>query len=242
MQKLLQGKNKFIVIAVASLLALCILCAGGYGIWWLATAPSGAVDFSNLSAQDINALYRQRSNRSRSTPPRLDDLLGPLDDDRLAFTASESRRVSLPDDYQFNGNSPFADQQWLLTDKETYERLADLKNYELEPEIMRELQIRALTKLALTQNAERVVYYVEYVELPEGGQAANINEFVDANGGTNRLQSQGGFSYEFSVDWVKRTPGLPWDIKTVADTRESFDAFMRDLETFEPVSVTVIPR
>lgn len=228
------GKKKLALILAASLLALGVLFAGGYGIWRLAAVPKEPVNLDDLTPGDVGALYREKSKRGSEIPAGLETLLGTPDDSRLVPNGSGTGTVTAPaQSAEGGGRVLFLDQEWLLTDRETHALLAA----EQETDIIRELQVRALIKLALTQNCEKVRYSVEYIELPEGGEYDSIAAYAAAHRGG--VQGQGGFTYEFSAAWASRTIGR--DIKSVADTRADFDAFIKELETYEPVESLIVP-
>lgn len=215
------------------LLAACVLCAGGFGIWWIATAPEGAVDPNGLTQSDINALYRQKNTRKHNLPGRLETLLGLQDTDTIVSNGNRYDDVLLPDGsaaVQDNGKAVFSDREWLLTDADTYERLRK------EIDLQRGLQIRALLKLALTQNCERVRFSVEYVEL---GENATLAEYIAANGGAGNVRGQGGYTLEYSEAWATRTIGK--DIKSVATDKDTFAAFVKELEHYTAAQATVVP-
>ena len=233
-----KNRKKLAMILTACVLALCVLAAGGYGIWRAATAPKGPVNLDQLTKKDIRDLYREKSRNSDNTPPGLNILLGKLEDDRLAANGSASDKVTLPpiaQHLQSDGNQ-FQEREWLLTDPETYERLREDRG------LQREMQVRALIKLALAQNCERVQYSIESIELPRGGEITTIAEYIAANGGNARgggVPEQPGYTFVFSSVWASQAIGR--DIKSVAATRASFDAFMQELESYEAVDSLVVP-
>ena len=223
--------KKYALLGAAGALALCVLLAGGYGVWRAVTAPKEPIkDVTDLSLQDRNALYQQRNTRKNDIPAGLDTLLGTPQDNRVAFNGSGAGAVDSIDKEMIKGM--FMDQEWLLTDAETHEQLKE----ELATDIIREMQIKALLKLALTQNCERVCYSVEYVDLPEG---SDIAAYVAASGGGSFVQGRGDFSFEFHTKWASQAIGR--DIKTVAATRADFNAFVKELESFEAVESLIIP-
>jgi hypothetical protein len=232
-----KGKKRLALLLCIAVLGVAVLGAGGYGIWWLATAPKGPVNLSDLTKKDIANLYRQKNKRKEDVPPRLEILLGPLEDTRLTANGNGFNTVPIPATLQplvGNGASQFSDREWLLTDPETYEGM----QAEQEPDIMREMQVRALIKLALTENCERVQFSVEYIDLPQG-EITTLEEYLAANGGAGSVAGQGGYTFVFSAAWASRTIGR--DIKTVAADRDTFNAFMLEMESFEPVESLVIP-
>ena len=229
--KQLKGVKKVVLMISAAILSLCVLAAGGFAVWWIATAPSGAVDFDNLTQRDIYDLYRQRSDRSRtSTPPRLSVLVGSLgDDENLIFISNEHAPAVLPSHLQElvpeDGQSTFYDNERLLTDRETFEQLVLLNEM---PETQRSMFIRALTMLALTRDLSEVRYTVHYAQPPEN---TTLAQYVAQQGGAANVRSQGGAAFIFSAELASRVIGR--DIGTVAETRESFYSFMREIETID---------
>jgi len=217
------GKRIALIVAACAV-GLCVLLVGGFGIWWAVTAPKGAVNLTQPTQKDIKDLYREKSARTDRTPHRLDILLGPVEDSRLAANGSGFAKVAS------DGSPQFQDREWLLTDLETYERMRQ------DTDIQREMQVRALIKLALTENCERVSYCVEYVELPQDGEITTIAQYVAANGGQG---GQGGYTFVFSASWASLAIGR--DIKAVAANRESFTAFMEELESYEAVDSLIVP-
>ena len=228
-------KKKIAVIAVAAVLALCVLGAGGYGIWRAVTAPKSAVDLGSITQSDVDALFRQKNKRKSNLPAGLETLLQLPEEEKIAGNGNMYEEVIIPEVAQelYEGQSLFSEREWLLTDAETYDVL------HTEKALQRDMQVRALIKLALTQNCERVRYSVEYVELPAEGEAATLAAYIAANGGQGKVRGEGGYTFEFSSAWASRTIGR--DIKTVAADKASFDAFMKELETYEPVDALVLP-
>jgi hypothetical protein len=233
----LKGKKRLALLLCTAVLGVAVLGAGGYGVWWVATVPKGAVNLSSLTKKDIASLYRQKNKRKNDVPPRLEILLGPLEDARLTANGNDFNTVPIPETLQplvDNGASQFSDREWLLTEQETYEGMQT----EQETEIMRGMQVRALIKLALTKNCERVQFSVEYINLPQG-EITTLEEYLAANGGAGSAAGEGGYTFVFSADWASRTIGR--DIKTVAANRETFNAFMLEMENYEPVEALVVP-
>ena len=221
-------KNRKLFWIIFCALALAVLLTAGFGIWRAVIAPRRALDLNHLSAQDTDALYSQKNKRKNDTPAGLNTLLGPLRDSRLAFNGNAFAESAPPAGQE--GAGAFLDREWVLTDKETYDKLHQ------DPEMQRDLQVRALIKLALTQNCERVCFSVEYAALPEGG---DIARYMEANGGAGRVRGEGGYTLTFSADWASRAIGR--DIKAVAASRAEFQAFVQELELFEPIDALIVP-
>jgi len=225
--------KKYALLGAAGALALCVLLAGGYGVWRAVSAPKAPIkDVTKLSPVDVSALYSQRNTRKNDMPAGLDVLLGTPQDSRVVLIGSGSGAVDAYGKDKETYKNMFMDQEWLLTDSETHAQLSE----ELATDIIREMQIKALLKLALTQNCERVCYSVEYVDLPEG---SDIAAYVAANGGGSAVQGRDSYTFVFHSIWASQAIGR--DIKTVAATRADFNAFVKELESFEAVESLIIP-
>jgi len=217
--KQLKGAQKIVMIVASTIVALCVLAAGGYGIWWVATAPSGPVDFDNLTQRDINDLYRQRNNRSRSTTPgRLNTLVGSLEDDNFIAVGQEFR-PALHEETPPDSRPRFTDTELLLTDYDTFWQLNDY------PENQQAMFVRAMTKLALTRDLSEVRFTVHFVQPPDDMTLAQYTAQTD------NVRRQGGATFIFTDSLASRIIGR--DISTVAESRESFYDFMRELEAID---------
>jgi len=133
--KQMQKGKKIAIIAVCAVLVLAI--AGG--VLLFATTPRHAVDFDNLTPQNIRNLHRQQTNSARQTqiPRRLGTLVGNVQSDTVIFNGTQASAMS-------EGETAFVHRQFLLTDRETHAQL-----HEIDLNIQREMMLHALTMLAL---------------------------------------------------------------------------------------------
>jgi|GEM_PF-6919748 len=227
-------KRLIILLCAAAAVLLAVGC--GFLIWRGASAPKTPLNMDQPEQALIRALYREKSKRKDEIPPRLNDMLGEPEDDRLTPNGNESRQVVpqfLPGgEENASGTKQIAEREWILTDLETYDKLhTDLP-------LQYSLQVRALIKLALVQNCERVQYSIEYVTLPQG-EITTIAQFLAAHAGEDSVRGEGGYTLEFSADWANSVLGK--DVKALAKNREEFDAFMKELETYTPQPALVLP-
>jgi len=213
LSQLPKGK-KIGIIAVCAVLVLALLG----GTIWLVAQPRSAVDFNNLTEQDINRLYRQRttSDRRGNVPRALNTLVGQVETNLVAYNSSRVIAYVLMPDEEMPERPPFIDQQFLLTDRETHGQL-HLQDFDIQ----RDMMVHALTKLALTDNLYEVRFTVEFVELPEG---TTLQQYLRQN---RQPQVHGAYSIHFTADAANRIIGR--DIRTVAETRENFAEFMHEL-------------
>jgi len=233
--KQLKGAQKIVMMAASIVVVLCVLIAGGYGVWWVATAPRGPVDFAQLSESDIAQLHRQHNTRRRtSTPGRVNTLVGSLSDEDENFVAvgqefsPAAPPLAILQESQPEGqaNRPtFVENEQMLTDYETFHELAVLDGMLAT---QRDMMIRALTKMALTHDLSEVRFTVQHVQVPDG---LTLEEHITQQGGVNNLHSEGGAVFIFSQDLANRIIGR--DINTVAQTQESFYEFMREIEAID---------
>jgi len=227
-------KRLIILLCAAAAVLLAAFC--GVLIWRSASAPKAPLNMDQPEQALIKALYREKSKRKDEIPPRLNDMLGEPEDDRLTPNGNESLQVVPPflpgGEENASGRKQIAEREWILTDLETYDKLhTDLS-------MQYSLQVRALIKLALVQNCERVQYSIEYVTLPQG-EIATIEQYLAARAGEGSVRGEGGYTLEFSADWANSVLGK--DVKALAKNRTEFDAFMKELETYTPQPALVLP-
>ncbi|MCL2531080.1 MAG: hypothetical protein FWE40_02845 [Oscillospiraceae bacterium] len=204
----MQKGKKIAIIAVCAVLVLAI--AGG--VLLFATTPRHAVDFDNLTPQNIRNLHRQQTNSARQTqiPRRLGTLVGNVQSDTVIFNGTQASAMS-------EGETAFVHRQFLLTDRETHAQL-----HEIDLNIQREMMLHALTMLALVHNLQEVRFVVEFTESPEGNTVAQYLAQQSGN-----YIGRGGYAFRFCADIASRIIGR--DIRTVADDLDSFTAFMHDI-------------
>lgn len=204
----MQKSKKIAIFAMCAVLVLAIV--GGALLF--ATSPRHAVNFDHLTQQDLRNLHRQQTGSSNQTqlPRRLNTLVGHVQTSNVLFNGTQASPSTA-------GDSSFIHRQFLLTDRETHAQL-----HETDFTIQREMMLHALTLLALVQNLQEVRFVVEFTDLPEGDTVA---QHLAQHGGN--YIGRGGYTFLFCADIASRIIGR--DIRTVANSADSFSAFMHEL-------------
>jgi len=235
---LLEKKQITVIIVLICAAAVLALLGIGYSIWQSVRMPKAPLDINNPDVGVIGALYSEKSKKKPEMSPRLNAILGLPAEEKLVSNGSASREVAPPavpgtEQSQASGNPQFAEREWILTDKETYDKLHS------DPAMQRDLQVKALIKLALVENCERVQYSVEYIDLPQEGGIDTIEKFLAAHEGEESVKGEGGYTMEYSAEWANLI--LSRNIKGLANDRATFEGFVKELETYVPQPVLVVP-
>lgn len=228
-------KKRLTVLICAAILLCVILGTGGWLIWRAIALPDDSLRIDHQRADVVRALYSQKNEKKTKLPNQLNELLGAPEDTRLVPNGSLSLDpMPGTTDAESNGKAKemFANREWILTDLETYNLL------HTDASAQRSLQVRAMIKLALLESCERVKYSIEYVELPQG-DITTVAQYLAAHEGEDVIAGKGGYTLEYSAEWA--TQALGRDIKSCAADRDTFESFMKELKSYQPVQATVIP-
>jgi hypothetical protein len=229
-------KKRRTAIMIAFVPTLAAVILAGFGVFRLATKPTAPANIFRPQKSDITALYREKS-RGKAMTSRLDTVVGSPENPSLLDNGSESvpaTNVRIVGTQTKTDANPllFSNRERILTTEDVYALL------QTDLSLQRELQIRALIKLSLSKNCDRVQYAVEYVSLPIGG-ITTLEAYVASQPEPDDVRGQGGYTLEYSADWASRVLGK--EIKETSSSRAAFAAFMKEMETYVPSEALIVP-